>query len=114
MSFLGNIAAAESAKAIGNYNNKVYQQQAALKEKQKEQRRQIFNVVTRPQIVRKQEGEYSQFLVNALKSGAEFRPGTTPYLVGLENKNIQAFKYRTLGSQFKGTFNYHQDAIRRA
>ena len=30
MSFLGNIAAAESAKAIGNYNNKVYQQQAAL------------------------------------------------------------------------------------
>jgi hypothetical protein len=84
MSFLGNIAAAESAKAIGNYNNKVYQQQAALKEKQKEQRRQIFNTVTRPQVVRKQETQYSQFLVNVFKSGAEFRPGTTPYLVGFD------------------------------
>jgi hypothetical protein len=95
MSFLGNIAAAESAKAIGNYNNKVYQQQAALKEKQKEQRRQIFNAVTRPQVVRKQETQYSQFLVNVFKSGAEFRPGTTPYLVGLENKNIDAFNIAT-------------------
>jgi hypothetical protein len=95
MSFLGNIAAAESAKAIGKYNNRVYQEQAALKEKQREQRRQIFNAVTRPQIVRKQESEYSQFLVNALKSGAEFRSGTSPYLVALENKNIQAFNIAT-------------------
>jgi hypothetical protein len=95
MSFLGNIAAAESAKAIGNYNNKVYQQQAALTEKQKAQRQEIFNRIQRPQIVRQQEREYSSFLVNALNSGAEFRTGTTPYLVGLENKNIQAFNVAT-------------------
>lgn len=91
MSFLGNIAAAEQAKAIGKYNNSVYQQQAALTEKQKAQRQEIFNRIQRPQIVRQQEREYSSFLVNALNSGAEFRTGTTPYLVGLENKNIQAF-----------------------
>ena len=91
MSFLGNIAAAEQAKAIGKYNNSVYQQQAALTEKQKAQRQEIFNRIQRPQIVRQQERDYSSFLVNVLNSGAEFRTGTTPYLVGLENKNIQAF-----------------------
>jgi len=95
MSFLGNIAAAEQAKAIGKYNNSVYQQQAALTEKQKAQRQEIFNRIQRPQIVRQQEREYSSFLVNALNSGAEFRTGTTPYLVGLENKNIQAFNVAT-------------------
>ncbi len=95
MSFLGNIAAAQQAKAIGEYNNKVYQQQAALTEKQKAQRQEIFNRIQRPQIVRQQEREYSSFLVNALNSGAEFRTGTTPYLVGLENKNIQAFNVAT-------------------
>lgn len=91
MSFLGNIAAGQQAKAIGEYNNKVFNQQAALTEKQKAQRQEIFNRIQRPQIVRNQEREYSSFLVNALNSGAEFRTGTTPYLVGLENKNIQAF-----------------------
>jgi len=91
MSFLGNIAAAEQAKAIGNYNNKVYQQQAALTEKQKAQKQEIFNRIQRPQLQRQQDREYSSFFVNAINSGAEFRAGTTPYLVGLENKNIAAF-----------------------
>lgn len=95
MSFLGNIAAAEQAKAIGNYNNKVYQQQAELTEKQRQQRQQVFNVIQRPQIARQQEREFSQFLVNVNKSGAELRGGESPYLVALENKNIQAFNIAT-------------------
>lgn len=95
MSFLGNIAAAESAKAIGKYNNSVFEQQAKLTEAKKAQRQEIFNRIQRPQIVRNQDREYSSFFVNALNSGAEFRTGSTPYLVGLENKNIAAFNIAT-------------------
>ncbi len=91
MSFLGNIAAAQSAKAIGRYNNSVYQAQAELAEKRRAQKQQVFNAITRPQVVKSQEREFSNFLVSAMNSGAEFRSGTSPYLVALENKNIQAF-----------------------
>ena len=86
MSFIGNFAAAQSAKAIGKYNASVYQQQAALQKRKTEVNRAVYNQVDRPRLVKQQESQYDALFVNLLKSGAEFRTGTTPYLVGLEQK----------------------------
>ena len=86
MSFIGNFAAAQSAKARGKYNASVYQQQAALQKRKTEVNRAVYNQVDRPRLVKQQESQYDALFVNLLKSGAEFRTGTTPYLVGLEQK----------------------------
>ena len=49
----------------------------------------VFNTIERPRFVKQQEQAYSNFFVNALRTGAEFREGTTPFLVGVENRNNQ-------------------------
>ena len=52
-------------------------------------REKVFNTIERPRFVKQQAAAYSNFFVNALRTGAEFREGTTPFLVGIENKNNQ-------------------------
>jgi len=89
MSFIGNIAAAQSAKAIGRYNEKLAYQQAQYERKKAAIREEVYNNIERPRFVREQERAYSNFFVNALRSGAEYREGTTPFLVGIENRNNQ-------------------------
>jgi len=92
MSFLGNIAAAQSAKAIGKYNQSVYNQQANLqKAKKAAVREEIYKTVEKPRLLDLQDQQYSKFFVDALNTGAEFREGTTPFLVGLKNKQLQSF-----------------------
>ena len=71
MSFIGNIAAAQSAKALGKYNQSVY------------------NQFERPRFVDQQEQQYASFFVNALRTGAEYREGTTPFFVGIQNRTNQ-------------------------
>ena len=89
MSFIGNIAAAQSAKAIGKYNEGLAYQQAAYGRKKAAIRETVYNNIERPRFVDQQERAYSNFFVSALRTGAEFREGTTPFLVGVENLQNQ-------------------------
>jgi len=91
MSFLGNIAAAQSAKAIGKYNASVAYQEAEYERKKAAIKEKVYNTVERPRLLDQQDRQYSNFFVDALNTGAEFREGTTPFLVGLKNKQLQSF-----------------------
>ena len=91
MSFLGNIAAAQSAKAIGKYNASVAYQEAQYERKKAAVREEIYKTVEKPRLLDQLDRKYSDFFVQALNTGAEFREGTTPFLVGLKNKQLQSF-----------------------
>ena len=86
---IGNIAAAQTAKTIGKYNERLAYEQAAYDRKKAAVRTKVFNTIERPRFVKQQEQAYSNFFVNALRTGAEFREGTTPFLVGIENRKIK-------------------------
>ena len=89
MSFIGNIAAAQTAKALGKYNSSVAYQEAAYERKKAAIREKVYNQIERPRFLNQQEQQYSNFFVSALRSGAEFREGTTPFFVGVKNKTNQ-------------------------
>jgi hypothetical protein len=91
MSFLGNLAAAGSAKAIGKYNASVAYQEAQYERKKAAVREEIYRTVEKPRLLDQQDQQYSNFFVQALNTGAEFREGTSPFLVGLKNKQLQSF-----------------------
>ena len=90
MSFIGNFAAAQSAKAIGKYNERVFRQRADLQRARTAQNKAIYDKLDRPRLVKKQDSEYDFLFVRALKTGAEVREGTSPYLAILEAKYNQA------------------------
>ena len=90
MSFIGNFAAAQSAKAIGAYNQSVYYEQAAYERKKAEVNKRTYDQVTKPLLLRKFNKDYSNQFVNALASGAEIRAGDSPYLALLDLKYNQA------------------------
>ena len=90
MSFIGNFAAAQSARAIGKYNEGVYKQRADLQRARTAQNKAIYDKLDRPRLIKKQDSEYDFLFVRALKTGAEVRPGTSPYLALLEAKYNQA------------------------
>ena len=90
MSFIGNIAAAQSAKAIGSYNRAVFNQQWKYEDAKAKAKAKVYDQVTRPKLIDDQNFAYSQFFVDALNTGAEFRPGETTWLVGLRNKQKMA------------------------
>jgi len=89
MSFIGNIAAAQSAKALGKYNESVAYQEAAYEKRKAEIKEKVYNNVERPRFVNQQEQQYANFFVSALRTGAEYREGTTPFFVGLRNRTNQ-------------------------
>jgi len=91
MSFLGNIAAAQTAKALGKYNSQNTYQQALYARKKAAINEKFYDQVTLPLLKRKQEKQRGELLVGILRSGAEARPGTTPYELMLENTYNQAF-----------------------
>ena len=82
MAFIGSIVAAQTAKAIGNYNAKVNQQQAAYWDAKAEQDRVAYNQIDKPRLIKSQERERSNFFVNLLSTGAEF--SGTNYAMALE------------------------------
>ena len=90
MSFIGNFAAAQSARAIGKYNEGVYKQRAELQRARTAQNKAIYDKLDRPRLVKKQDSEYDFLFVRALKTGAEVREGTSPYLALLETRYNQA------------------------
>ena len=69
MSILGNIAAAQTASAIGKYNQSVAYQQAAYDRKKAAVQQKVFDTIERPRFVKQQEQAYSNFFVNALRTG---------------------------------------------
>jgi len=91
MSALGNIAAAQTAKRIGSYNAKVTRMERDFNDAKAEVNRKFYENVTKPLLLKNQEKARANLFVSTLRSGAEFREGTTPYDVMLENNVNQAF-----------------------
>jgi len=91
MSALGNIAAAQSAKRISGYNAKVTRMERDFIEAKAEVNKKFYKDVTKPLLLKNQEKARDNLFVNILSSGAEFREGTTPYDVMLENNVNAAF-----------------------
>ena len=91
MSFIGNLAAASSAKAIGKYNASVAYQEALYERKKAAVKEQVYKTVEKPRLLDQQDQQFSDFFVKSLRSGAEMREGTTPFLIALKNKQLQSF-----------------------
>ena len=89
MSALGNIAAAQTAKKIGRYNESVAYQEAQYLRKKAAVEEKVYNTIDRPRFLKAQERAMANFRVSAFRSGAEYRDGTTPFLVGVENLQNQ-------------------------
>jgi hypothetical protein len=90
MSFLGNIAAAQSAKAISKYNNSVIQQQVSYNNAKRKINAQSYNEFTRPILVKRFKQQNSEEFVSFINSGAEIRPDESPYLTLLESSYNRA------------------------
>jgi hypothetical protein len=89
MSFIGNIAAAQSAKRIGRFNQQLYNMQAEITRRKTELAREAYNNVDRKRLIKNQEAQYDNLFVNLLRSGAEVRLGDSPYEVLLETRYNQ-------------------------
>jgi hypothetical protein len=89
MSFIGNIAAAQSAKRIGRFNQQLYNTQAELTRRKTEIAKNAYNNVDRVRLLKNQEDQYDNLFVNLLRSGAEVRLGDSGYEVLLETKYNQ-------------------------
>ena len=71
MSFLGNFAAAQGAKAIGQYQKSIWDNEANYIIAQRNQKRTVFDQVLKPQLLDIQDSQYSDFFVQSLRTGAE-------------------------------------------
>jgi hypothetical protein len=105
MSALGNIAAAQSAKRISAYNAKVTRMERDFINAKAEVNKKFYNKVTKPLLLREQEKGRANLFVSSLRSGAEFREGTTPYDVMLENNVNQAFN--VVIADYNSTMDYN-------
>ena len=85
MSFIGNIFGAYAAQQVGRYNLALFNQQAAIEKRNAEIKRQTFENIELPRILKNQERNKSSLRVNLLKSGVDIdRVGETPYLMMLD------------------------------
>ena len=91
MSFIGNFAAAQSAAAIGQYQKSIWDNEAKYIRAQRDQKEKVYDEVLKPQLLDIHKTQYSDFFVSQLSTGAEIRPGTTPYFNLLKFKVNQAF-----------------------
>ena len=105
MSALGNIAAAQSAKRIAAYNAKVTRMERDFINAKAEVNKKFYNKVTKPLLLKEQAKGRANLFVSSLRSGAEFREGTTPYDVMLENNVNQAFN--VVIADYNSTMDYN-------
>ena len=92
MSFIGNIFGGYAARSVGRFNRDLYNQQAAIEKRNAEIKRQTFENIELPRILKAQERNKSNLLVTLLKSGVDVgRVGETPYLMMLEQGVEDAF-----------------------
>ena len=66
MSAIGNIAAAQTAKTIGKYNENLLMNKLHTTKKAAVQQK-VFNTIERPRFVKQQEQAYSNFFVMLLE-----------------------------------------------
>ena len=64
--------------------------QSRLQKAKTNQAKAVYDNIDRPRLLKKQDSDYDFLFVRALKTGAEVRPGTSPYLALLEAKYNQA------------------------
>ena len=92
MSFIGNIFGGYAARQVGRYNQQLFNQQAAIEKRNAEIKKQTFENVELPRLLKNQERNRSSILVNLLKSGVDVdRVGETPYLMMLEQRLEDSF-----------------------
>jgi len=91
MSFIGNFAAAKASASIGQYQKDIYDNEAKYIRAKRDQKEKVYDEVLKPQLLDIHKTQYSDFFVKTLKTGAEIRPGTTPYFNLLKFKVNQAF-----------------------
>ena len=92
MSFIGSFFGGYAAKKAGEFNQQLFNQQAAIERRNAEIKRQTFNNVELPRLLKAQERNKSTLFVNLLKSGVDVdRVGETPYLMLLEQNIEDAF-----------------------
>ena len=91
MSFIGNFVAAKSTAAIGQYQKSIWDNEAKYIRAQRDQKEKVYDEVLKPQLLDIHKTQYSDFFVSQLSTGAEIRPGTTPYFNLLKFKVNQAF-----------------------
>ena len=92
MAFIGNIFGAYAGRQIGRFNQGLYIQQAAIEKRNAEIKKQTFENIELPRLLKAQERNKSNLLVTLLKSGVDVgRVGETPYLMMLEQGVEDAF-----------------------
>ena len=92
MAFIGNIFGGYAARHMGRYNQQLYNQQAAIEKRNAEIKKQTFENIELPRILKAQERNKSNLFVSLLKSGADVdRVGETPYLMMLGQGIEDAF-----------------------
>ena len=92
MSFIGSFFGGYAAKKAGEFNQHLFNQQAAIERRNAEIKRQTFDNVELPRLLKAQERNKSTLFVNLLKSGVDVdRVGETPYLMLLEQNIEDAF-----------------------
>ena len=92
MAFIGSIFGGYAARLTGRFNQALYNQQAAIEKRNAEIKKQTFENIELPRILKAQERNKSNLLVTLLKSGVDVgRVGETPYLMMLEQGVEDAF-----------------------
>ena len=92
MSFIGSFFGGYAAKQAGRFNQQLFNQQAAIERRNAEIKKQTFDNVELPRLLKAQERNKSTLFVNLLKSGVDVdRVGETPYLMLLEQNIEDAF-----------------------
>ena len=87
MSFIGNIFGGYAARQVSRYNQRLFNQQAAIEKRNAEIKLETFEKTVKPRLVKTYERNKSNLLVNLLKSGVDIdRVGETPYLMMLEQE----------------------------
>ena len=87
MSFIGNIFGGYAARQVSRYNQRLFNQQAAIAIRNAEIKLETFEKTVKPRLVKTYERNKSNLLVNLLKSGVDIdRVGETPYLMMLEQE----------------------------
>ena len=92
MAFIGSIFGGYAARLTGRFNQALYNQQAAIEKRNAEIKKQTFENIELPRLLKAQERNKSNLFVTLLKSGVDVgRVGETPYLMMLEQGVEDAF-----------------------
>ena len=67
MSWVGNVIAAVGAIQIGKYNKKLFDEQARLQRAETERRREVYNKIDRPRLIKDQNRTDSELFVSLLR-----------------------------------------------